>query len=74
MACGDVAVVEGISGEDDLDIILPEHPGLVDLLAGCDNGHEYDPFDPQFVTGVSEALCMVAGAGADDAFLELVGG
>jgi hypothetical protein len=71
---GDVAIVEGIADEDDLDIVFPEHAGLVDLLPGGDDGHEHDAFDAELMTGVGESLGMVAGAGADDAFGQLVGG
>jgi len=67
----DGAIIVGVADEDDLYAIFPEHLCLVDLLFGGDDGHENDAFSAQFTAGVGESLCVVAGAGADDAFLQL---
>lgn len=68
-----VRFVERVTRKDDLDGVAAEHAYLIDLLLGCSYGHEYLARDAELVAREGYALCVVARAGADDAFGRLVG-
>ncbi|MNI65969.1 hypothetical protein D3C73_1215070 [compost metagenome] len=63
-----IGIVKGIPFENDLDELPAETPDLPDLLVRRSAWHIHFSFNAQRFAGISYALRMVAGAGADDAF------
>ena len=70
--CSNGTFIIVVSRQTDLDGIFTKHPCLVYLLLGCDDGHEYDPFNAQFFAAVCKALCMIARTCANHPFGKFV--